>query len=173
VIAGGAGVAGPVLDRRRIVSQGNNRKIATGFFNSLVYSMCRAISEASGKEGAQKVLARSGELLLSEIRKGKALPPTNVEETLRGIADYLEAGGYVGKITVQATGPNQYMIDMYDAPAHDSSQRLIAEGWAPSHVFTNTVFAALAEMDLDAQLVHLDVSEPAHTRELWKLSKRA
>jgi hypothetical protein len=159
-------------DRRRIVSEDRNRKIETGFFNSLVYSMCRAISEAAGKDGAQKVLARSGELLLSEIRKGKALSRTNPEDALRGIADYLEDGGYVGKITVQGTGSNEYLIDMYDAPAHDSSQRLIAEGWAPSHVFTNTVFAALAEMGLHATLEHLDVSEPAHTRELWRLRKK-
>ncbi len=154
------------------VSQ-DSRKIGTSFFNSLVYSVCRAISEAEGKDGAQKILARSGQLLLAEIRKAKTLAKTDPEAALRGIADYLEAGGYVGKITVQVTGPNEYLIDMYDAPAHDSSQRLIAEGWAPSHVFTNTVFAALAEMGLHATLEHLDVSEPAHTRELWRLRKKA
>lgn len=151
----------------------DSKRIGTDFFNSLVYSICRAISEALGKEGAERVLARSGELLLSEIESGKTLDRGDVGKTLRDIADYLEVGGYVGKIDIEARGHLEYVIDMWDAPAHDSSQRLIAGGWAPSHVFTNTVFAALRTMGLNAELAHLDVSEPRHTRELWKLTKTA
>jgi len=141
------------------------------FFNSFVYAVCRALSEKCGKPEAEKVLARFGELLFAEITSQRAIDLDDPLATLRSIAEYLVSAGYMAKIDISEVDKLVYTIDMYGGPAHDSSQRLIAEGHAPSHVLTNTMFAALSAMGLRATLEHLDVSDPANTRERWQLAK--
>jgi len=141
------------------------------FFNSFVYSVCRALSERCGKPEAEKILTRFGELLFGEIRAQRAIDLADPLATLRSIADYLVASGYMAKIDIAEVDKLVYTIDMFGGPAHDSSQRLIAEGHAPSHVLTNTMFAALSAMGLRATLEHLDVSDPANTRERWQLTE--
>jgi len=142
------------------------------FFNSFVYSVCRAMSERHGKDEAARILNRFGELLLEEILKDRRLDMADPLATLRGIADYLVTSGYMEKIEIREAEDLVYLIEMYGGPAHDSSQRLIAEGHSPSHLLTNTMFAALDAMGLRAELEHLDVSDAANTTERWQLSKK-
>ncbi len=150
---------------------GKESKTVQGeFFNAFVYSICRAMSERCGKESAEMILNRFGELLFSEIQKKRALDLEDPLKALRGIAEYLVTSGYMAKIEIDEIEKYVYTIEMYGGPAHDSSQRLIAGGYAPSHVLTNTMFAALAAMRLRAELEHLDVSDSENTFERWQLS---
>jgi hypothetical protein len=149
---------------------GATSKMVQGeFFNAFVYSVCRAMSEHCGTERAEKILNRFGELLFDEIMERRQLTLTDPLETLQSIAEYLVSSGYMAKIDINEIEKLVYTIEMFGGPAHDSSQRLIAGGYAPSHVLTNTMFAALARMGLQAELEHLDVSDSENTVERWQL----
>ncbi|MCS7138124.1 MAG: hypothetical protein NZ941_07135, partial [Candidatus Caldarchaeum sp.] len=59
-------------------------------------------------------------------------------------------------------------VDMYGVSVLDSSVKLTDEDREPSHIMTNTMFAALDEMGYEAELIDLLFDKEAnHVREKW------
>ena len=144
------------------------------FFDVLNYCICDAVNKYLGKEEATKLFRTMGKLHYSELRKrGMVNQDPDPIKTLENIVDYLEKSGYMGKITVTKTGDNELVVDMYDVSVLDSSIRLVDEGKSPSHIMTNTMFAALEELGYDAEIYDLffDKNEN-HVREKWIVRRR-
>lgn len=50
------------------------------------------------------------------------------------------------KIEIQRKSETEAIVDMYGVSVLDSSIKLTSEGKEPSHIMTNTMFAALDEL---------------------------
>jgi hypothetical protein len=62
---------------------------------------------------------------------------------------------------------------MYGVSVLESSVRLTQENKQPSHIMTNTMFAALEELGYDAELIDLLFeTDKNHVREKWIIRKK-
>jgi hypothetical protein len=77
------------------------------------------------------------------------------------------------RIDIQRLSENEAIVDMYGVSVLESSVRLTQENKQPSHIMTNTMFAALEELGYDAELIDLLFeTEKNHVREKWILRKK-
>lgn len=139
------------------------------FFDIINYCMCDTVNKFLGKEEAAKLFRTMGKLHYSELKKrGLVKPDPDPLKTLENIIEYLEKSKYMGKITVKRVGENEMIVDMYDVSVFDSSIKLVDEGKSPSHIMTNTMFAALEEAGYEAEICDLffDKNEN-HVTEKW------
>lgn len=149
--------------------------IDENFFDTLNYCICSAVNKFVGREKAVEVFREVGRFHFKALReKGAVKVGSTPLETLESVARYLEKSGYMNKIVIQRTGENEAVVDMYGVSVLDSSVRLTDENKAPSHIMTNTMFAALDEMGYEAEMIDLLFDkEGNHVREKWVIKKRS
>lgn len=163
----------------------SDRGIDRAFYDFHNYTVCRAVSEALGTEGAHKLFRRAGEIAFNELKKMIKIEETEQIPLLKRITKYLTVeSGYMKKINITEISPTEIVIDMWGGPGK-SSRRLIDEGYAPSHTMTDLMFAALKEVcGLQAGISHMEIDREGeeesetvewgtgeHGREKWVLSK--
>ncbi|MCS7129735.1 MAG: hypothetical protein NZ919_03765, partial [Candidatus Caldarchaeum sp.] len=126
------------------------------FFDTLNYCICSAVNKAVGKQMAREVFRDVGRFHFKALRENGAVKLGKTPlETLENIARYLEKSGYIKRIDIRKTGENEAIVDMYGVSVLDSSVKLTDEDREPSHIMTNTMFAALDEMGYEAELIDL------------------
>lgn len=146
--------------------------VTVDFFDFINYNVCRAVSEHVGREEAEKIYQRAGEIGYAELKKRGLIKtdgvgPVNV---LIQIVRFLEGSGYMGRIEANRVSDTEMVVDMYQVSVLDSSTRLRDENYAPSHFMTNLMFAALKDFDMSAELDELVLEgDVDHVRERWFL----
>lgn len=149
-----------------------SESVTKDFFDFVNYNVCRAVSETLGKEQAEGVYRRAGEIgysILKErgIVKTEGLTPV---EVLTQIVEFLEASGYMRRIEVNHISDVEMEVDMYGVSVLASSMKLTGEGYAPSHFMTNLMFAALRDLGFTGNLDELTFEgEIDQVREHWQL----
>jgi uncharacterized protein YcsI (UPF0317 family) len=155
---------------------GDMNAVSPDFFDFVNYNFCRAISEHVGREQAVKVFERAGEIGYTTL-KGQGAIRTDGQsplDVLVQIVRFLEENGYMGRIELNRISETEMQVDMYGISVMDSSTRLTDQGYAPSHIMTNLMFAALKEFGMSVELTELEFEPEAdHVREHWKLSPAA
>jgi hypothetical protein len=142
------------------------------FFDAINYSICRAANEYLG-ERATEFFRRVGEYHLEEALQ-RGLISLKAEdsplEVLIKIAGYLEASGYMEKISINRLSEKDAIVEMHGVTVAESSAKLLKEGNKPSHFMTNIMFAALRRLAIQADLkdMEYDVKE-ARFKEYWKI----
>jgi hypothetical protein len=146
------------------------------FFDFVNYNFCRAISEHVGREQAAKVFERAGEIGYATL-KGQGVIQTEGQsplDVLIQIVRFLEGNGYMGRIELDRISESEMEVNMYGISVMDSSVHLTDQGYSPSHIMTNLMFAVLKEFGMSAELNELEFEPEAdHVREHWKLSPAA
>lgn len=147
------------------------------FFDTINYCICSAINEVVGPETARKIFREMGKIHYEELKKKGVIeikPGEHPMKVLEKIARYLEASGYMERIEITQTSEDEAVVDMYGVSVLDSSVRLTDEGKEPSHIMTNTMFAALEEMGYTIELVDLLFDrEMNHVKEKWILKRKS
>jgi len=144
------------------------------FFDMLNYSICRAVNEALGKDGAESIFRKVGEINYGILKaKGEIKPSEDPLDTLEQIARYLERVGYMEKIEIKRVSDRELLLKMHGVSVLDSSVKLVDSGMAPSHYMTNLMFAALKEYGVEAELIDLGFDvEKNVVQEKWVLKGR-
>jgi hypothetical protein len=145
------------------------------FFDTINYSLCRAANEYLGEKAAE-FFRRIGEYHLEEALK-RGLIQLNADdsplEVLIRIAEYLEASGYMQKITVDRLSEQDAVVEMNGVTVAKSSAQLLKEGNKPSHFMTNIMFAALKRFAIQAELKDMEYDErEARFKEYWKVLQK-
>ena len=150
--------------------------IRTEFFDTINYCICSAINETVGSEMAQKIFRKMGKIHYRELKNKGIItvePGESPMQVLEKIARYLESSGYMERIEISHVGENEAIVDMYGVSVLESSIRLTDEGKEPSHIMTNTMFAALEDMGYTIELIDLLFEREAnHVREKWILKRK-
>lgn len=144
--------------------------VSPEFLDTLNYALCDAIHSVLGDK-AVEVFRLAGRRLYVELKeKGVVSPSSRPLDILQSIARYLEASGYVNRIVLQRVNDEEVIVEMFGVSVLRSSDRLVREKKQPSHIMTNTMFAALAELGYSAHITDLllDV-EGNHVVEKWSL----
>jgi hypothetical protein len=146
--------------------------IKPGFFDVINYSLCRAVNEYLGDK-ATEFFRRVGEYHLEEALK-RGLIHLNADdsplEVLIKIAEYLEASGYMEKISIDRLSEKDAIVEMNGVTVAESSAKLLKEGNKPSHFMTNAMFAALRKFAIQADLKDMEYDEKeARFKEYWKI----
>lgn len=149
--------------------------IKSEFFDTINYCICSAIAETVGVETARKIFRRVGEIHYEELKdKGivRVDPRASPIQLLESIAKYLEKSGYMEKIVITRVSESEAIVDMYGVSVLNSSVRLTNEKKEPSHIMTNTMSAALEELEYSIELIDLTFEPEAnHVKEKWVLKK--
>jgi hypothetical protein len=143
------------------------------FFDFVNYNFCRAISEHVGREQAAQVFERAGEIGYATLKAQGVIQTEGQSalDVLVQIVRFLETNGYMGRIELDRISETEMQVDMYQVSVMDSSVQLTDQGYSPSHIMTNLMFAALKEFGMSVQLAELGFEPEAdHVREHWKLS---
>ncbi len=140
------------------------------FFDLVNLALCTAINRICGKKRAEEVFREAGEVIFSLIRED--VIAEDPIATLKNIARYLERSGYMERIEIKEM-ENGLQLDMYGVSVLKSSNMLVKSGMAPSHIMTNTMFAALREAGIKAELKELEIDvEKGHVREMWVVRRK-
>jgi hypothetical protein len=148
--------------------------VSPQFFDLVNYSFCSAVSQFLGPEKAVELFRYMGRTHYEELKKRNLIKSDGKPmEVLESIARYLERSGYMERIEIQRLSENESIVDMYGVSVLESSVRLTQENKQPSHIMTNTMFAALEELGYDAELIDLLFeTDKNHVREKWILRKK-
>lgn len=139
------------------------------FFDMVNLAFCTAINSICGKEKAEKIFERAGEIIFSLIKED--VMGENPIATLKNIARYLERSGYMERIEIKEM-ENELQLDMYGVSVLRSSDKLVKSNMTPSHIMTNTMFAALRDAGIKAELMELEIEvEKGHVKEIWILKR--
>jgi hypothetical protein len=103
-----------------------------------------------GKERAEEVFRETEEVMFSLIKSN--VVGDDPITTLKNIARYIERSGYMERIEIKETEEGLQLDSMESL----FSDRLVRFGMAPSHMMTNTMFAALREAGID-ELKELEI----------------
>jgi hypothetical protein len=147
-------------------------KVDNEFFDLELFAIYKSIHELLG-EDSWKVVWRSGEILISELRERLHLEQNTPYETMRKLGDYLEKVGYLDKVDIRQTGTDQLEYVMSNPVIARGAQRLLEEGAVPPHLSTSLMFGALKLIfGMKAEMI----GEPLFLKdgraiEKWKLSK--
>jgi hypothetical protein len=145
------------------------------FFDTINYSICRAVNEYLGDKAAD-FFKRVGEYHLDEALRRMLLriePDDKPLDVLIKIAKYLESTGYMEKISINKLSEKEAIVEMYGVSVTESSARLVKEGKQPSHYMTNIMFAALRRLGVQADLRDMEYDEEeAHFKEYWKILQK-
>lgn len=147
--------------------------VTPDFFDFINYNICRAVSERLGSEEAVEIYERAGEIGYAELKKTGRIQTGGQDplDVLIQIVKFLEENGYMGRIEINRLSDTEMEVDMYQASVLDSSVRLTDESYAPSHIMTNLMFAALKDFGMSAELDELVFEEEVdHVREHWTLT---
>ena len=148
------------------------KEIKKDFFNLEMYSVYRAIGEIWGKE-SWKVVWRAGEILFSELVNKLALRGKSLEEVLKSLANYLQDVGYVEGIEVSFIKEDEVEYKMKNPSIERAAFRLIKEGFAPPHISTALLMAALDKLfGFKAEMVGNPTQKNGWVIEKWKLKKK-
>jgi hypothetical protein len=146
--------------------------IKPNFFDTINYSICQAVNELLGEE-SKDFFKRVGECHLEEaLERGllKINPDEKPLDVLIKIAKYLESTGYMKKISINKLSEKEAIIEMRGVSVTESSAKLLRENKHPSHIMTNTMFAALKRLGVQADLRDMDYNvEEARFKEYWKI----
>ncbi len=143
------------------------------FFDLINYALCEAVNQFLGPSKALEFFRYVGQAHYRELKKSGLIKPVGDPlDLLEGIARYLEKAGYMERIEIRRVSEGEAVVDMYGVSVLDSSVRLTQEKKQPSHIMTNTMFAALDELGYSAELIDL-MFEPDknHVREKWIIKK--
>jgi|Deesub1362B_J571_1020462.scaffolds.fasta_scaffold00673_8 hypothetical protein len=148
------------------------KEINKDFFNLEIYSIYRAIGELWNKE-AWRVVWRAGEILFLELNKKLKLRGKPIEEVLKSLANYLENIGYVDKIEVSFIKKDEIEYKMKNPSIEEVAFRLIKEGFAPPHISTALLIAALDKLfGLKIEIIGNPVQKNDWVIEKWKLKRK-
>ncbi len=148
------------------------KDIKKEFFDLEMYSVYRAIGEFWADE-AWKVVWRAGEILFSELVNKLALKGKSLEEVLKSLANYLQDVGYVEGIEVSFIKEDEVEYKMKNPSIERAAFRLINEGFAPPHISTALLMAALDKLfGLKAEMVGNPIQKNGWVIEKWKLKKK-
>jgi hypothetical protein len=145
--------------------------IRADFLDLINYGICRAVSEAVGPRRAEGILRQAGRYNYKQLKATRDdLQAQDPLATLENIAKFLEEVGYAKRVVVNRLSDMVLEMDMYGISVLDSSRKLVNEGFSPSHISTNLMFAALEDFGIDADLEELlfDPKEN-HVKERWIL----
>jgi hypothetical protein len=146
--------------------------IKPNFFDTINYSICQAVNELLG-EKSKDFFKRVGECHLEEaLERGllKIDPDEKPLDVLIKIAKYLESTGYMEKISINKLSEKEAIVEMRGVSVTESSAKLLGENKHPSHFMTNTMFAALKRLGVQADLRDMDYNvEEARFKEYWKI----
>ncbi len=146
--------------------------ITPTFFDTINYAICRAVYARLGAE-AKDFFQEVGEYHLQEaIDRGLVtLDPTATPlDILIHIARYLEATGYMERITVHKLSETEAIVEMWGVSVSVSSAKLLSNAMYPSHFMTNAMFAALKRLGVQADLQDMEYDvATAHFKEYWKI----
>lgn len=136
--------------------------------------MCDNLSRLLGKDKAEKFFREVGKTHYEELKKqGLIKVDKDPLKTLESIVDYLQSSGYMRKIVISKLSESEVVVDMFGVSVLDSSMRLTDEGKAPSHIMTNTMFAALEDLGHDVDIIDLAFDKGSnHVREKWVIKRR-
>lgn len=146
------------------------------FFDFVNYNFCRAISERVGREAAVQVFERAGEIGYTALKQQGVIQTEGQSalDVLVQIVRFLEDNGYMQRIELNRISGTEMEVNMYGISVMDSSVHLTDQGYSPSHIMTNLMFAALKEFGMSAELNELEFEPDAdHVREHWSLSPAA
>jgi hypothetical protein len=146
------------------------------FFDFVNYNVCRAISERVGREAAAEVFERAGEIGYTTLKQQGVVQTEGQRplDVLVQIVRFLEENGYMGRIELNRISDVEMEVNMIGVSVLDSSIDLTDQGYSPSHIMTNLMFAALKEFGMSFELNELEFEPEAdHVREHWKLSPAA
>jgi hypothetical protein len=146
--------------------------ITPNFFDTINYAICQAVNARLGAE-AKDFFKQVGEYHLQEaINRGLVTLDPNAQplDVLIQIARYLESTGYMEQIAITKLSETEAIVEMRGVSVTTSSAKLLGEHKHPSHFMTNTMFAALKRLGVQADLqdMEYDVNE-AHFKEYWKI----
>ena len=148
------------------------KEIKKDFFDLEMYSIYRAIGEIWGEE-SWKVVWRAGEILFSELVDKLNLKGKSLEEVLKSLADYLQDVGYIEEIEVFFIKEDEVEYKMKNPSIEWAAFRLIEEGFAPPHISTALLMAALDKLfGLKADMVGNPIQRNGWVIEKWKLKKK-
>ncbi|MET1127894.1 MAG: hypothetical protein ABWW70_01055, partial [Thermoproteota archaeon] len=144
------------------------------FFDMVNYALCSALSDLLGRPVAERIFRKAGEVLYQELkRRGIVAPSEDPAKVMEQVARFLESSGYVERIEIERVSEEELVVDMKGVSVLESSMRLVNERKEPSHIMTNTMFAALKEAGYEAELEELLFDPEANrARERWKLRKK-
>lgn len=142
------------------------------FFDLELYAIYKSIHELLG-EDSWKVVWRSGEIMISELREELHLEQKTPFESMRLLGKYLEKVGYLDKIEVKQTGPDQLEYVMSNPVITRGAKRLLKEGAVPPHISTSLMFGALKSIfGMKAKMIGEPVFlNDGRAVERWKISK--
>ena len=151
---------------------GDLNLIKPEFFDTINYSICKAVNERLG-EDAKDLFKRVGECHLDEALE-RGLFTLGLDEkpldTLIRLAKYLESTGYMKKILINKLSDKEAIVEMKGVSVTDSSAKLLGEGKHPSHFMTNIMFAALRRLGIQADLRDMEYNvKEARFKEYWKI----
>jgi hypothetical protein len=146
--------------------------IKPSFFDTMNYAICQAVNERLGEE-AKDFFKRVGEFHLEEaLERGllKIEPDVEPLDALIQIARYLESTGYMESISINKLSEKEAIVEMKGVSVTESSAKLLGKDKHPSHFMTNTMFAALKKLGVQADLRDMDYNvKEAHFKEYWKI----
>jgi hypothetical protein len=147
-------------------------EISEDFFDLELYAIYKSIHELVGGD-SWKVVWRSGEIMIAELRERLHLDQKTPFETMRLLGKYLEEAGYLDKLEVKETGPDQLEYVMSNPVITRGAQRLLKEGAAPPHISTSLMFAALKLIfGMKAEMIGEPVfMKDGRAIERWKIAK--
>jgi len=146
------------------------------FLDFVNYNICKAYSEAHGKDAAEAFFRRVGEVGFQELKRRVGFPSSDPYEVLKTVGGFLERMGYMSKIQLTKVEENEVVIEMFGVSVIKSSIRLVEGGDSPSHFMTNLMFAALKEVSgVRADIIDLTLEQPSaetgYAKEKWVLKK--
>jgi len=148
------------------------RAVNPEFLDIVNYAVCQAVNEYMGGR-APEFFRKVGEYHLDEaLRRGLVRIDTNDKplDILLKIAKYLESYGYMDEIRINRIDEKEATVEMFGVSVTDSSAQIVAEKKHPSHYMTNTMFAALKKLGVQAELRDMEFDrEKKHFKEYWKI----
>ncbi len=146
--------------------------IKPSFFDTINYAICQAVNERLGEE-AKDFFQRVGEFHLEEaLERGllKFEPDVAPLDVLIQIARYLESTGYMEKISINKLSDKEAIVEMKGVSVTESSAKLLGKDEHPSHFMTNTMFAALKQLGVQADLRDMEYNvKEARFKEYWRI----
>lgn len=142
------------------------------FFDTINYSICKAVNERLGDD-AKDFFKRVGECHLDEaVARGFFTMDRDEKplDTLIRLAKYLESTGYMDKIVINKLSEKEAIVEMHGVTVTYSSAKLLQEDKHPSHFMTNIMFAALKRLGIQADLRDMEYNEnEARFKEYWRI----
>ncbi len=161
-----------ILKKGHLFPSGDLNLIKPEFFDTINYSICKAVNERLGDD-AKDFFKRVGECHLEEaVERGFFAMDRdeNPLDTLIRLAKYLESTGYMDKILINKLSEKEAIVEMRGVTVTYSSAKLLREDRHPSHFMTNIMFAALKRLGIQADLRDMEYNEKeARFKEYWKI----